>query len=67
VDSDAVMRRWEREQALLGLARDTPVGTFAAGGLRVLAVEPRCGSRSFRAIRLLSLSARLSPRQWSRR
>jgi hypothetical protein len=34
------MRRWEREQALLGLARNIPVETFAAGGLGALAVEP---------------------------
>ena len=39
VDVD-VERRWEREQVLLGLARETPNEKFAAGGLGVLAVEP---------------------------
>ncbi len=28
------------EQDLLGLARDTPVGQFATGGLAALAVDP---------------------------
>ncbi len=37
---DAVTRRWEREQDFLGLARDTPEGTFARGGLAALAVAP---------------------------
>jgi hypothetical protein len=37
---EAVKRRWEREQALLGMARDTPDGQFAVGGLGALAVEP---------------------------
>src|SRR5260370_30048567 len=40
VDRDAVERRWEREQALLGLARDTPEKDFARGGLAALAVDP---------------------------
>jgi hypothetical protein len=40
VDSDVVKRRWEREQALLGLARDTPDEKFAVGGLGALAVAP---------------------------
>ena len=40
VDDDAVERRWEREQALLGLARDTPEEEFARGGLAALAVDP---------------------------
>jgi hypothetical protein len=40
VASDVVKRRWEREQALLGLARDTPDEKFAAGGLGALAVPP---------------------------
>jgi hypothetical protein len=31
---------WAEEQALLGLARDTPPATFAAGGLGALAVPP---------------------------
>jgi hypothetical protein len=37
---DTARRRWEREQALLGLARDTPDEEFARGGLAVLAVDP---------------------------
>jgi hypothetical protein len=40
MDDEAVNRRWEREQALLGLARDTPDEKFARGGLAALAVEP---------------------------
>lgn len=40
VEDGAVMRRWEREQAFLGLARDTPDETFARGSLAALAVEP---------------------------
>jgi len=36
----AVERRWEQEQALLGLARDTPDEQFATGGLGALGVEP---------------------------
>src|SRR6266496_3146126 len=40
VDHDAVERRWDREQALLGLARDTPEEGFARGGLAALAVDP---------------------------
>jgi hypothetical protein len=40
VDDDAVERRWEREQALLGLARDTPDEEFARGGPAILAVDP---------------------------
>lgn len=32
-----IERRWETEQALLGLARDTPRGSFAAGGLAAVA------------------------------
>jgi hypothetical protein len=40
VDSDIVKQRWEREQALLGLARDTPDDKFATGGLGALAVPP---------------------------
>lgn len=40
MDDDAVMRRWEREQGFLGLARDTPDEAFARGGLAVLAVDP---------------------------
>jgi hypothetical protein len=37
---DAVTRRWEREQAFLGLAWDTPDDTFGRGGLAALGVEP---------------------------
>jgi hypothetical protein len=40
VVDDTAKRRWEREQALLGLARDTPDGEFARGGLAALAVDP---------------------------
>jgi hypothetical protein len=40
VDRDAMERRWEREQALLGLARDTLEKDFARGGLAALAVDP---------------------------
>jgi hypothetical protein len=32
VDDDAVKRRWEWEEELLGLARDTPDKKFARGG-----------------------------------
>ena len=38
--SEIVKRDWDREQDLLGLARDTPEGQFARGGLAVLAVDP---------------------------
>lgn len=37
---EVVKRDWEREQELLGLARDTPDGQFARGGLAALAVDP---------------------------
>lgn len=37
---DVVRARWEREQRLLGLARETPDDEFAAGGLATLAVPP---------------------------
>jgi hypothetical protein len=41
VDSEIVARqRWGREQALLGLARDSPDDEFAAGGLGALAAPP---------------------------
>lgn len=40
VNDDAVERRWEREQARLRLARDTPDKEFARGGLAALAVDP---------------------------
>ena len=40
VDDDTVERRWEREQALLGLARGTPGEEFARGGRGALAVDP---------------------------
>jgi hypothetical protein len=41
VNSEIVVKqRWEREQALLGLARDSPDEDFAAGGLGALAVPP---------------------------
>ena len=40
MDDDAVERRWEREQALLGLTRDTPEEEFARGGLAALAIDP---------------------------
>lgn len=37
---DAARQRWEREQAFLGLARDTPNEVFARGGLGSLAGDP---------------------------
>lgn len=37
---DTARRRWDREQGLLGLARDTADEEFAKGGLAVLAVDP---------------------------
>lgn len=37
---NAVERRWHREQAILGLARETPDGQFARGGLAALGVDP---------------------------
>jgi hypothetical protein len=41
VDSEIVVKqRWEREQVVLGLARDSPDEEFAAGGLGALAVPP---------------------------
>ncbi len=40
MDDDVVRRRWEREQLLLGLARQTPDDEFAAGGLAALAAPP---------------------------
>jgi hypothetical protein len=40
VDDDAVERRWEREQILLGLVRDTPNEEFARGGLAALSIDP---------------------------
>ncbi len=40
VVDEAVSRKWAQEQALLGLARDTPHAMFAAGGLGALAVAP---------------------------
>jgi hypothetical protein len=40
VIDEVVVRRWAEEQALLGLARDTPAATFATGGLGALAVRP---------------------------
>ena len=40
VDDDTAKRRWEKEQALIGLARDTPDEEFARGGLAALAVYP---------------------------
>jgi len=40
VDDDTAKRRWEREQALIGQARDTPDEEFARGGLAALAVDP---------------------------
>jgi hypothetical protein len=41
VDSKVIARqRWGREQALLGLARDSPDDEFAAGGLGALAAPP---------------------------
>lgn len=38
--SEVAKRDWDREQGLLGLARDTPDGQFARGGLATLAVDP---------------------------
>jgi hypothetical protein len=40
VIDDAVRQRWEREQAFLGLTRETPDGEFARGGLGTLAGDP---------------------------
>lgn len=40
VNEDAVERQWEREQTLLGLARDTTDEEFARRGLATLAVDP---------------------------
>lgn len=40
MDTEIVKQRWQREQALLGLARNTPAEQFAAGGLGALAVPP---------------------------
>lgn len=40
MDKDIARTRWEREQALLGLAPDTPDEEFAVGGLAALAVPP---------------------------
>ena len=40
VVNEVVKRDWDLEQDLLGLARDTPVGQFARGGLAALAVDP---------------------------
>lgn len=40
MDNDVTRQRWEQEQALLGLARDTPDKEFAGGGLGALAVPP---------------------------
>ncbi len=40
VGDEVVLRRWEQEQALLGLARNTPLEAFAAGGLGAVAVPP---------------------------
>ncbi len=37
---DTVSRWWAREEAVLGLARDTADGAFARGGLAALAVDP---------------------------
>src|SRR5580658_5551409 len=37
---ETVRCRWEQEQTLLGLARDTPAGEFARGGLARLPEEP---------------------------
>ena len=37
MNHDVVKQQWEREQALLGLARDTPEEEFARGGLAGLA------------------------------
>lgn len=38
--NEIVKQDWAREQDLLGLARDTPAGRFARGGLAALAVDP---------------------------
>ena len=40
MDDDVVRLRWEREQALLGLAPNTPDEEFAVGGLAALAIPP---------------------------
>jgi hypothetical protein len=40
VDDDVVRVCWEREQALLGLAPDTPDEEFAIGGMAALAMPP---------------------------
>ena len=40
VDDDALNGRWTREQALLGLDRNTPDEEFARGGLASFAVDP---------------------------
>jgi hypothetical protein len=40
MDGGGVKLGWERDQALLGLARETPDEEFARGGLAALAVEP---------------------------
>ena len=40
VDDNVVRLRWEREQALLGLAADTPDEGLTVGGLAVLAIPP---------------------------
>lgn len=40
VDDDVVRARWEREQVLLGLARDTLDEDFAVGGLAAFAMPP---------------------------
>ena len=40
MNDNAVERRWEREQTLLGLARYTPDVAFARGGLAALSVDP---------------------------
>jgi hypothetical protein len=56
MDNDVAKCRWERAQALLGLARDTPDRDFARGGLASLAVEPTVriivlpGDPSFQAV-----------------
>lgn len=40
IADEIVRQRWATEQALLGLARDTPLASFATGGLGGLAVRP---------------------------
>src|SRR6266705_1315183 len=40
VASEVITRAWTEEQGLLGLARDTPPGQFARGGLAALAIDP---------------------------